>query len=69
MMPVKEYSVEEQLKKTPAHISIMDLLISSDSHKDTRVKVLSGVSVLGNTTSEALATTIGKMVEANKLFF
>lgn len=59
-MPVKEYSIEEQLKKTPTHISIIDLLMSSISHRDTLLKVLSGVSVLGNTTSEALTSTIGR---------
>nr|XP_016460577.1 PREDICTED: uncharacterized protein LOC107784035 [Nicotiana tabacum] len=44
-MSSKEYSVEEQLKKTPALISIMDLLMSCDSHKDALLKVLSGISV------------------------
>lgn len=68
-MPAKEYSVEEQLKKTLAHISIMDLLMSFESHRDALVKVLSGLSMLNNTTSEALAVTIGKMVEANKVLF
>lgn len=65
-MPIKEYYVEEQLRKMAAHISIMDLWISSDSHRDALVKVLRGLSVPSNTTSEALAATIGKMLEANK---
>jgi len=60
--------MEEQLKKTPAQISIMDLLMSFDSHKDT-FEILSGVNVPSNTTSEALAATIGKMVEANMITF
>ncbi|XP_070034938.1 uncharacterized protein [Nicotiana tomentosiformis] len=68
-MSTKEYFMEEQLKKTAAQISIMDLLMSSDSHKDALMKVLSGVSVLSNTTNEALAATIGKMVEENKITF
>lgn len=57
---VKEYSVEEHIKKTPAHISIIDLLMSSENNKDARVKVLSGVRMLQNTTSEALTTIIGR---------
>nr|XP_009616645.1 uncharacterized protein LOC104109133 [Nicotiana tomentosiformis] len=65
----KEYSVEEQMKKTPAQISIMDLLMSFDSHKDALLKVLSGVSLPSNTTSEALAERIGKIVEANMIIF
>jgi len=59
-MSTREYSVEEQLRKTLAQISIMDMLMSFDSHKDALLKVLSGVSIPSNTTSEALATTIGK---------
>ncbi|XP_075077131.1 uncharacterized protein LOC107803507 [Nicotiana tabacum] len=68
-MSSKEYSVEEQLKKTLAQISIMDLQMSSNNHKNTLLKVLSGVSVPSNTTSEALAVTIEKMVEANMITF
>ncbi|OIT07832.1 hypothetical protein A4A49_51566 [Nicotiana attenuata] len=66
-MSTKEYSVEDQLKKTPEQISIMDLLMSSDNHKDALLKVVSGASVPSNTTSEALAETIGKMAKANKI--
>ncbi|XP_070054568.1 uncharacterized protein [Nicotiana tomentosiformis] len=61
--------MEEQLKETPAQISIMDLLMSFDSHKDAMLKVLSGVSVPSNTTSEALVATIGKIIEANMITF
>lgn len=68
-MPVIEYSIEEQRRKTPAHISIMDMLMSSDSHREALVKVLSRVSVPDNTTSEILGATIGKMVDANKISF
>nr|XP_009603846.1 uncharacterized protein LOC104098741 [Nicotiana tomentosiformis] len=68
-MSSKEYFVEEQLKKTPTHICIMDILMSSDSHKDVLLKVLSGLSVPSNTTSEALAASNGKMVEANMITF
>lgn len=44
-MSVKEYSIEEQLRNTPTHISIVGLLMSSDNHMDALVKVLIGVSV------------------------
>lgn len=43
--------------------------MSYDSHKDDLMKVLSGVSVPSNTTSKALAATIGKMVKANMISF
>lgn len=47
----------------------MDILTSSDSHRDTLVNVLSTVSIPGNTTNEALTKTIGKMVEFNSISF
>ncbi|XP_060178420.1 uncharacterized protein LOC132608695 [Lycium barbarum] len=68
-MQTKGYSVEEQLKKTPAQISIMSLLMSSEAHMDVLVKVLSGVSISNETTSETLATAIRQMVEASKISF
>ncbi|XP_060216873.1 uncharacterized protein LOC132644302 [Lycium barbarum] len=65
----KDYSIEERLKKTPAQISIISLLMSSEAYRDALVKVLSGVSISNEMTSETLATTIGRMVEANKISF
>ncbi|XP_049358814.1 uncharacterized protein LOC125823480 [Solanum verrucosum] len=68
-MQSKDYSVEEQLKKTPAHISIWSLLMSYEAHRNALMKVLSGVIILKETTSETLAATIGRIVEANKISF
>ncbi|XP_015169313.1 uncharacterized protein [Solanum tuberosum] len=68
-MQSKHYSIEEQLKKTPAHISIWSLLMSSEAHRNALMKVLSGVIISKETTSETLAATIGRIVEANKISF
>ena len=43
--------------------------MSSDNHTDALMKVLSGVSMPSNTTSEAVTAIIGKMVEANIITF
>ncbi|KAM3323535.1 hypothetical protein P3S67_004686 [Capsicum chacoense] len=68
-MQPKNYSVEDQLKKTPAHISVMSLLMSSEAHRNTLMEVLSGISIPKETTSETLVAAIGQVVEANKVFF
>ncbi|XP_049400009.1 uncharacterized protein LOC125864121 [Solanum stenotomum] len=68
-MQSKDYSVEEQLKKTPSHISIWSLLMSSEAHRNALMEMLSGVIISKETTSETLAATIGRIVEANKISF
>lgn len=47
----------------------MDLLTSYDIHRDSLLKVLSGLSVPRNNNSKAVEAFIGKMVEANKISF
>ncbi|XP_055826447.1 uncharacterized protein LOC129894858 [Solanum dulcamara] len=68
-MPTKEYSVVEQLKKTPAQISLMSLLMSSETHKSALVKVLSEAYVPANIISENLSAMVGQVLEANKVCF
>ncbi|XP_055803488.1 uncharacterized protein LOC129872554 [Solanum dulcamara] len=68
-MQSKDYSVEEQLKKTSTHISIMSLLMSSKVHRNALMEVLNGVCIPRETTSETLAATIGRVVESNKISF
>ncbi|XP_055800430.1 uncharacterized protein LOC129869872 [Solanum dulcamara] len=68
-MQPKDYSVEEQLKKTSAHISIMSLLMSSEAHRNALMEVLNGVCIPKETASETLAATIGQVLESNKISF
>ncbi|XP_055830916.1 uncharacterized protein LOC129899948 [Solanum dulcamara] len=68
-MPTKEYSVVEQLKKTPAQISLMSLLMSSETHRSALVKVLSEAYVPAEITSENLSAMVGQVLEANKVCF
>jgi len=68
-MPTKEYSVVEQLKKTPAQISLMALLMNSATHRNALVKVLNEAYVPAETTSENFSAMVGQVLEANKVTF
>ncbi|XP_049381345.1 uncharacterized protein LOC125845898 [Solanum stenotomum] len=68
-MPTKEYLVVEQLKKTPAQISLMALLMNSATHRNALVKVLSEAYVPAETTSENFSAMVGQVLEANKVTF
>ena len=57
------------MKKAPAHISILSLLMSSEAHRNALMKMLDGVNIPKETTSETLASTIGRIVQANKINF
>lgn len=68
-MQPKDYSVEEQLKKTPAHISVKSLLMSFEAHRNALIEVLCGVIIPKDTTRDTLAATIRRVVEENKVSF
>ncbi|XP_070023155.1 uncharacterized protein [Nicotiana sylvestris] len=65
----KEYSVVEQLNKTPAHISILGLLQSSETHKNALIKVLSEAYVPSNITGGEIANMVGQVLESHKITF
>jgi len=58
-MPTKEYSVEELLKKTPAQISLLALLMTSATHRSALVKVLNEAHVPTEITSKGLSALVG----------
>ncbi|XP_049381358.1 uncharacterized protein LOC125845912 [Solanum stenotomum] len=68
-MLTKEYSVVEQLKKTPSQISLMALLMNSATYRNALVKVLNEVYVPAETTSENFSAMVGQVLEANKVTF
>ncbi|KAM3289940.1 hypothetical protein P3S67_018229 [Capsicum chacoense] len=57
-MQPKDYSIEDHLKKTSVHISVMSLLMSSEAHRSALMEVLSGISIPKETTRETLTTEI-----------
>ncbi|XP_055812085.1 uncharacterized protein LOC129882003 [Solanum dulcamara] len=68
-MTTKEYSVVEHLRKTPAQISLMSLLMSFETHRSALVKVLNEAYVPAEITSENLSAMVGQVLEANKVCF
>ncbi|XP_070008594.1 uncharacterized protein [Nicotiana sylvestris] len=65
----KEFSVVEQLNKTPAQISILDLLQSSEAHKNALMKILSETYVPSNITGGEMANMVGQVLESHKITF
>ncbi|XP_070017204.1 uncharacterized protein [Nicotiana sylvestris] len=65
----KEYSFVEQLNKTPAQISILTLLQSSEAHKNALIKVLSEAYVPSNITRGKIANMVGQVLESHKITF
>ncbi|XP_059289021.1 uncharacterized protein LOC132042521 [Lycium ferocissimum] len=68
-MPTKEYFVVEQLKKTPAQISLLSLLMNSETHRSALVKVLNEAYVPAETSSEKFSAMVGEVLEAHKVSF
>ncbi|XP_070015019.1 uncharacterized protein [Nicotiana sylvestris] len=65
----KEYSVVEQLNKTPAQISILALLQSSEAYKNALMKILTKAYVPSNITRGEMANMVGQVLESHKITF
>ncbi|XP_070008604.1 uncharacterized protein [Nicotiana sylvestris] len=65
----KEYSIIDQLNKTPVQISILALLQSSDAYRNALLKVLSEAYVLSNITGGEMANMVGQVLESHKITF
>ena len=64
LMKASEYKIAEQLARTPAQISLMSLLISSEAHREALFKVLKEVRVpqgVAETTLEHIVSSIFAM--------
>ncbi|XP_019239208.1 PREDICTED: uncharacterized protein LOC109219223 [Nicotiana attenuata] len=66
-MKVQDYSNMEQLRKTPAQISLLSLLIHSDEHCRALMKILNEVHVPDKITVHHLEKVASKIFEVNKL--
>ncbi|XP_070023036.1 uncharacterized protein [Nicotiana sylvestris] len=65
----KEYSVIDQLNKTPAQISILALLQNSKAHMNALLKVLSKAYVPSNITGGEMANMVGQVLESHEITF
>ena len=68
-MKVQDYSIVEQLRKTPAQISLLSLLIHSDEHCRALMKILNEVHVPEKISANHLETIANKIFEVNRVAF
>ncbi|GKU89650.1 hypothetical protein SLEP1_g3764 [Rubroshorea leprosula] len=64
-----EYSIIEQLNKTPAKISVLELMLSSEVHLDTLLKVLKKAHVPKNIDTQKFGTVVGAILAPNYINF
>ncbi|XP_070021942.1 uncharacterized protein [Nicotiana sylvestris] len=65
----KEYSVIDQLNKTPVQISILALLQNSKAHKNALLRVLSEAYVPSNIAGREIPNMVGQVLESHKITF
>ncbi|XP_070019983.1 uncharacterized protein [Nicotiana sylvestris] len=68
-MKVQDYSIVEQLRKTPAQILLLSLLIHSDEHRRALMKILNEAHVPEKISVNHLETIASKIFEANRVTF
>ncbi|XP_015075347.1 uncharacterized protein LOC107019339 [Solanum pennellii] len=68
-MKLSDYSVVEQLRKTPAQISLLSLLIHSDEHRKAVMKILNEAHVPSKVTVSQLQKIAGRIFEVNRITF
>ncbi|XP_019246580.1 PREDICTED: uncharacterized protein LOC109226244 [Nicotiana attenuata] len=68
-MKVQDYSIVEQLRKTPAQISLLSLLIHSDEHHQTLMKILNEAHVPDKISVNHLEKIANKIFEVNRVTF
>ncbi|XP_070002762.1 uncharacterized protein [Nicotiana sylvestris] len=66
---VQDYSIIEQLRKTPAQISLLSLLIHSDEHRQAVMKILNEAHVPEKITVNHLEKIANKIFESNRITF
>ncbi|XP_070012837.1 uncharacterized protein [Nicotiana sylvestris] len=68
-MKVQDYSIVEQLRKTPAQISLLSLLIHSDEHRQALMKILNEAHVPDKISVNHLEKIANKIFEVNRVIF
>ena len=69
MLKKSEYDVVEQLKKIPAHINILSLLMSSEPHRNALLSTLKEAQVPDTITPNNLQDMIGTIMEPNVITY
>ncbi|XP_070011859.1 uncharacterized protein [Nicotiana sylvestris] len=68
-MKVQDYSIVEQLRKTPAQIFLLSLLIHSDEHLRALMKMMNEVHVPNKISVNHLEKIANKIFEVNRVTF
>ncbi|PKI58270.1 hypothetical protein CRG98_021352 [Punica granatum] len=68
VIKASEYKVVEQMGKSPAHISLLTLLLSSEPHRDALLKVLTIAQVPKETTPDKMEETVNSIF-SNQISF
>ncbi|KAK4722428.1 hypothetical protein R3W88_012661 [Solanum pinnatisectum] len=68
-MQPKDYSIVKHLEKTPAQISVWDLLMSSQIHRHALIKTLDDSYVPVGTNSDNLAAMINQVIRGHRISF
>ena len=68
-MKLSDYSVVEKLRKNPAQISLLSLLIHSDEHRKAVMKILNEAHVPSKVTVSQLEKIAGRIFEVNRITF
>ena len=69
LMKHSEYCVVDQLKKTPAKISIMSLIVNSEPHRNALQKVLNEAYVPHDIEQRTMEHLVGRIHASNYLYF
>ncbi|XP_031375657.1 uncharacterized protein LOC116190138 [Punica granatum] len=65
IIKASEYKVVEQMGKSPAHISLLALLLSSEPHREALLKVLTAAQVPKETAPDLIEETVGRVMIDN----
>ncbi|XP_070007751.1 uncharacterized protein [Nicotiana sylvestris] len=68
-MNIQDYSIVEQMRKTPAQISLLSFLIHSDENCQALIKILNEAHVPDKTTVNHLEKIAKKIFESNRITF
>ncbi|XP_060210755.1 uncharacterized protein LOC132637725 [Lycium barbarum] len=68
-MKVQDYSIVDQLRKTPAQISLLSLLIYSKEHRQALIRILNEAHVSDKTTVSQLEKMANRIFEVNRITF
>ncbi|XP_075084773.1 uncharacterized protein LOC142168020 [Nicotiana tabacum] len=68
-MKLQDYSIIDQLRKTPAQISLLSLLLHSEEHRRVLIKTLNEAYVSEKTTVNQLEKMTERFFEVNRITF